>query len=137
MTELEKLRFIEVKFYYLIHCLFKLNPNVDDMLSLIDLLSMYNPYNKLTLQNITLKVLDQAQYEPNKTETIVLYYKGGYPVRDICKLLKISNNYFYKILYGYNADPFNIVIKETEPRINEMEKFITAYKNLCTSGGIV
>ena len=107
------------------------------MLSLIDLLSMYNPYNKLTLQNITLKVLDQAQYEPNKTETIVLYYKGGYPVRDICKLLKISNNYFYKILYSYNADPFNIVIKETEPRINEMEKFITAYKNLCTSGGIV
>lgn len=137
MTELETLRFIEVKFYYLIHCLFKLNPNVDDLLSLIDLLSMYNPYNKLTLQNITLKVLDQAQYEPNKTETIVLYYKGGYPVRDICKLLKISNNYFYKILYGYNADPFNIVIKETEPRINEMEKFITAYKNLCTSGGIV
>ena len=98
MTELETLRFIEVKFYYLIHCLFKLNPNVDDMLSLIDLLSVYNPYNKLTLQNITLKVLDQSQYEPNKTETIVLYYKGGYPVRDICKLLKISNNYFYKIL---------------------------------------
>lgn len=137
MNELETLRFIEIRFYYLIHELFRLTPNVDDIINVIDLLYLYCPYNKLTLQNIALKVLDQSMYEPNRTETIVLYYKAGYPVRDICKLLKISNNYFYKILYNYNADPYNIVIKETEPRIKELEKFIQAYKTFNTFGGIV
>lgn len=137
MTDAATQRLTEVKFYYLIHGLFKMTPNVDDVLALSDILSLYNGFNKLSLQGLILKNLDELVYKPTLMEAVVLYWQGGYPIRTVCKLLKISNNKFYEILYTYKEDPFTVTTRNTPEKITDMAQFIIAYEKLISLGGVV
>ncbi len=133
MEEVE-LRAIEIKFYLMVHRLYRLMPERAVLLFFIDNLHMFSKHNNLIIKDVVMKTLSYSYITPNPIESVVALTKIGMSVRKVCKLLGMNNVKYYRILNLYKADPYPITFKTTPKVIEEMQKLLDAIKNIYEIG---
>lgn len=99
MTQAEKQRLIEIKFFMLIK---QLKENIEPSMLYSFIKSLCELYDlKFTHINYMLSMIERITYQPTIEELIIASRFLGISVRKITKFLKISNSTYYKILDEY------------------------------------
>ena len=137
MNDEEQLRYTELQFYFLIKKLYKLIPDITELLFFLDCIKIYNKYNAIIIKSLVIKVLEDTALTPNPIEAVIILHKANVPIRKICKLLRIHNDRFYNLTEMYKEDPYPIHFKTDPISIQEMKKVLDAFKKLNDIGAVL
>lgn len=129
MNERE-MRFFEVRFYYTLQKIYENSGSLTDVMSLIESLHMFSPFNTILVKQAAYRVFDDYAFRPQPFESVVLLYEHFYSVRDITKILGINNSKYYRICDFYKENPYPITNKFPKNTVIEIRKFLNAIKIL-------
>lgn len=125
LAEPAQLRLYEIQLYLIVYHLIKDYelPNVS--VDFIEYLAKIHNCNDIYISKAVLACIKKdPNFVPRLSETHVLLYKAGYPVRTIHKITRSSNQTIYKHIDAYNENPYPIQNKLSKPIGMEIKKLL-------------
>lgn len=136
MTDIVLQRALEIKFYFFCQELYKLRPDVQTLVGLVDCIAEYNnDIDKPVLKDIILNILSGTIRQPNQLETIAVLYQSGMPVAKTLVWANINGKRFYEKLAQFKEDPFPIFTKHNPYERTQMQNFLDTYQTIFKIGG--
>lgn len=136
-ASIRKARLVEIRLYYLAEDLLRMMHDIDNVLSLIQLLTTVSPFKSLQVQNMTVRLLEDPKLAPVKNEAIVLMYEAGYTVREIKRYCHCSAGKITQTIRQFALDPFVIVHNFSTEQTAEAEKALRAFEILQKAWAII
>lgn len=127
-------RWVEVSFYYFCFDIINNKSNIQDIFTTIEGLAHLGNYDIIPLQALTQRILSTYAIQPTREELVLLCHKANMPVKDIMKLLRISNRSVYNIVEDDKTNPRAFFPRLSPEETLLVDKFMTCVQKIKKAG---
>jgi len=130
--EFQRLR--EIQFYFLIRTLMKLKPDPGFIYDFVESFGTLFDLTTLHLQKaVRDTIMESEALRPDPTETVILLYMAGAPMKTVMLMSRRGQSTVYKLLKEYGKDPCEYMPRYGYNETETISKFMSSFREMSTT----